>query len=139
MNSQKPATNKFQRIFLWYNTHQLSWRFDLMVRVVVLTVLIAVLFGWADIVVAVVVGGVLAVLLVFSLMDAARKGRRRLRYDDTLDPRYRDVSLYALWIGLSMNDHSAGAYDPHAGGDTGMGGDFGGGFDGGGGDAGGRL
>jgi hypothetical protein len=107
-----------------------------MTRVVVLTVLIAVVFGWADIVVAVVVGGVLAVLLIFSLMDAARKGRRRLRYDDTLDPRYRDVSLYALWIGLSMSDHSGAAHDPHAGGDAGMGGDFGGGFDGGG-DAGG--
>lgn len=109
-----------------------------MVRVVVLTVLIAVVFGWADIVVAVVVGGILAILLIFSLMDAARRGRRQLRYDDTLDPRYRDMSIYALWIGLTMNSYGGEAHNPHAGSDGGMGGDFGGGFDGGG-DAGGGF
>ena len=98
-----------------------------MVRVIILTALIAAVFVWAKIIVAAIVGAILGVLLIFSLKEAAQKGRRRLQYDDSLDPRYRDTAAYALWIGLTMHGGHGGAYDSHhPGSDIGFGGDSGG-------------
>jgi hypothetical protein len=111
-----------------------------MVRVIVLALLIAAVFTWAKIIVAIIVGGVLAVLLILTLKEAVQNGRRRLRYDDSLDSRYRDASFYALWLGLTMHGGHGGAHDGHhPGSESGFGGDFGSGGDlgGGGGDGGG--
>jgi hypothetical protein len=104
-----------------------------MLRVFILSTLIIAVFVWAKIILAIIVGSILGVLLIFTLKEAAHKGRRRLRYDDSLDPRYRDTAFYALWIGLTMHGGEAGAYDAHhPGSDIGYGGDLGGGDMGGG-------
>ena len=100
--------------------------FLVMVRYIIPALLITATFTSAKIFFVIIIGGVLAVLFILTLKEAAKKKSwRRLPYDDALDSRYRDASFYVLWLSLTMHDGRGNANDwNHPGTDTGFGRDF---------------
>ena len=82
--------------------------FLVIVRLIVPALLIVATFTSAKFFVAIIIGGVPAVLFILTLKEAAKKIWRRLPYDDTLDSQYRNASFYVLWLSLTMHGGSKG-------------------------------